>query len=78
MRGTRKGQDPIANQWVVLHRVGRDRAGPVDSTRTTADGRFHIRYRATGDSSALYFVSTKYRDHCVFLVAAADTDRARR
>jgi hypothetical protein len=60
VRGTRKGQDPVSNQWVVLHRVGRDRAGPVDSTLTGADGRFHIRYRATGDSSALYFVSTKF------------------
>lgn len=60
VRGTRTSQDPVANQWVVLHRVGRDRAGPVDSTRTAANGRFHIRYRVTGDSSALYFVSTKY------------------
>lgn len=60
VRGTRKGVDPVGNQWVVLHRVGRDRAGPLDSTRTTADGRFHMRYRMSGDSSALYFVSTKY------------------
>lgn len=60
VRGTRTSQDPVAKQWVVLHRVGRDGAGPVDSTRTALDGRFHIRYRTTGDSSALYFVSTKY------------------
>jgi hypothetical protein len=60
VRGTREGQQPVANQWVVLHRVGPDRAGPLDSVRTTADGRFSMRYRASGDSSALYFASTSY------------------
>jgi len=60
VRGTRKGQQPVANQWVVLHRVGPDRAGPLDSTRTAANGRFSIRYRESGDTSALYFASTSY------------------
>ena len=60
VRGTREGQQPVANQWVILHRVGPDRAGPLDSVRTAADGRFSIRYRASGDSSALYFASTSY------------------
>jgi hypothetical protein len=60
VRGTREGQQPVANQWVVLHRVGPDRAGPLDSTRTAADGRFSIRYRESGDTSALYFASTSY------------------
>ena len=60
VRGTRQGQQPVIDQWVVLHRVGPDRAGPLDSTRTTADGRFSIRYRASGDTSALYFASTSY------------------
>jgi len=50
----------VGNQWVVLHRVGPDRAGPIDSTRTAADGRFAMRYQATGDSTALYFASTSY------------------
>jgi hypothetical protein len=60
VRGTREGQQPVANQWVVLHRVGPDRAGPLDSTRTLANGRFTIRYRESGDTSALYFASTSY------------------
>ena len=59
-RGTRKELQPVANQWVVLHRVGSDRSGPLDSTRTSADGHFSIRYKTSGDSSAVYFVSTTY------------------
>jgi len=51
---------PVRNQWVVLHRVGRDRAGPLDSTRTGTDGTYHFRYHASGDTTALYFVSTTY------------------
>lgn len=60
VRGTRAGQDPVANQWVIVHRVGPERQGPVDSTRTNAAGRFSIRYAVTGDSSAIYFASTSY------------------
>jgi hypothetical protein len=51
---------PVPNQWVVLHRVGRDRAGPLDSTRTSATGGYALRYRTSGDTTALYFVSTSY------------------
>lgn len=60
VRGTREGPQPVANRWVVLHRVGTDHSGPLDSTRTAADGRFSVRYKASGDSSAVYFVSTSY------------------
>jgi hypothetical protein len=60
VRGTRAGQTPVANQWVVLHRVGPDRAGPLDSVRTSATGAYAMHYRATGDTSALYFTSTSY------------------
>jgi len=52
------GDRPVAGAWVTLHRVGPDAAGPVDSMRTGADGRFAFRYRATGDTLAVYFVST--------------------
>jgi hypothetical protein len=51
---------PVKGQWVLLHRVGRDRQGPLDSTRTGADGMYHFRYRTSGDSTAVYFVSTTY------------------
>jgi hypothetical protein len=60
VRGTRKGQVPLVNQWVVLHRVGPDKAGPLDSVRTAAGGAYHIRYHTSGDTSALYFASTSY------------------
>ncbi len=59
-RGTRKELQPVPNQWVVLHRVGSDRSGPLDSMRTSANGHFSIRYKTSGDSSAVYFVSTTY------------------
>ena len=59
-RGTREGPVPIANQWVVLHRVGSDRAGPLDSARTSTNGHFGFRYKTSGDTSAVYFVSTTY------------------
>ena len=51
---------PVAGQWVVLHRVGSDRAAPVDSARSGADGRFRIRYSPSGAPDALYFVSSRY------------------
>ena len=49
---------PVAGAWAVLHRVGPDTSGPLDSMRTAANGGYRFRYRATGDSQAVYFVST--------------------
>jgi hypothetical protein len=51
---------PVPRAWVTLHRVGSDRAGPLDSTRADGDGRYAFTYRRTGDSSAVYFVSALY------------------
>lgn len=48
----------VPSAWVVLHRVGTDRAGPLDSMRTRGDGSYRFRYRPSGDTSAVYFVST--------------------
>ena len=45
---------------VTLHRVGSDRAGPLDSTRADATGHFAFTYRRTGDESAIYFASAAY------------------
>ena len=42
----------------MLHRVGRDVQGPVDSTRADGRGRFRFRFRA--DTSALYLLSVRY------------------
>jgi hypothetical protein len=81
VRGARSGQAPIAGQWVVLHRVGPDHAGPLDSVRTSASGTYTIRYRASGDTSALYFTSTQYDGVAYFTAplraASASGDDAR-
>lgn len=58
--------EPVAGQWVVLHRVGTDRAGPLDSIRSDAAGRFRFRYRRSGSPDALYFVSSTYRGIAYF------------
>jgi hypothetical protein len=50
----------VAGVWVVLHRVGTDTAGPVDSTRTGARGTYRIAYRQLGDDRTIYFVSAQY------------------
>jgi hypothetical protein len=60
VRGTREKEIPVPGQWVVLHRVGPDHAGPLDSIRTTAAGTYAMRYRPSGDTSAIYFASTSY------------------
>lgn len=60
VRGTRTGPMPIAQQWVVLHRLGNDRSGPLDSARTNADGRYAFRFTTSGDSSAIYFATTSH------------------
>jgi len=59
-RGLRSGQEALVGQWVVLHRLGPERSGPIDSMRTGPKGVYSFRYRATGDSSAIYFVTTSY------------------
>ena len=51
---------PVRGQWVVLHRVGSDSAGPLDSVRTGANGRFRFRFEPWGSPDALYFVSATY------------------
>ena len=51
---------PIVGAWVTLHRVGADHAGPLDSVRTNARGAYDFRYRPSGRSDAIYFVSAMY------------------
>lgn len=50
----------VADAWVTLHRVGTDHAGPVDSTHTNGAGRYDFRYKRTGVSDAIYFVSSSH------------------
>ena len=51
---------PVAGVQVVLHRVGTDDAGPLDSVRTGRDGRYAFRYRRSGASEAMYIVSAEH------------------
>jgi hypothetical protein len=50
---------PLAHAVVVLHHVTRADAGPVDSTRSDARGRYRIAVREP-DSSGAYIVSVWY------------------
>jgi len=52
--------------WVTLHRVGSDTAGPLDSMRTQAGGRYEFRYRHRGRADAIYFVSASYASIAYF------------
>jgi hypothetical protein len=49
---------PLPRARVVLHQVGRQAQGPIDSLVTDAGGRF--RFRFTADSGALYLLSSRY------------------
>ncbi len=51
---------PAASAWVTLHRVGKDSAGPIDSTRTDAQGRYRFRWRPFGADDAVYFASVTW------------------
>lgn len=49
---------PVPNAQVVLHRVGREEQGPVDSMTTDARGRFTFRFLA--DTTAIYLFSARH------------------
>ncbi len=51
---------PIGNVWVTLHRVGSDKAAPLDSMRAPSNGKYSFTYRRSGDPDAIYFVSAMY------------------
>jgi hypothetical protein len=52
--------DPVSGAWVVLHRVGPDRAGPLDSIQSDARGRYSFKYERSGSEDAVYFVSASH------------------
>ncbi|AMW04794.1 hypothetical protein [Gemmatimonas phototrophica] len=54
------GMGPTRDVWVTLHRVGKDTAGPVDSVRSDANGRYRFTYTPFGNADAVYFASTTY------------------
>jgi hypothetical protein len=54
------GLYPVTGAWVVLHRVGPDSAGPIDSLRSDSRGRYSFSYTRTGSADAIYFVSASH------------------
>ena len=64
--GAKGEPEPVAGQWVILHRVGSDKAAPLDSARSDRTGRFRIRYTPFGASDAIYFVSSRYNGIAYF------------
>jgi hypothetical protein len=84
-RVARPGADhalvPLARWFVVLHRVGQDHAGPIDSVRTDAAGQYHFTYNTSGAPDAVYFASTRFAGIAYFTaplqapqVSGADAD----
>jgi hypothetical protein len=61
-----KRETGVPGVMVTLHRVGPDSAGPLDSARTGADGRYTIAYRRFGSDQALYFAAAVYRGIAYF------------
>ncbi len=72
MRPGARDMVPVPQIMVTLHRVGSDRAGPLDSVRADANGRFAFTYRRSGDQSAIYFASAKYGGIAYFTPPLAD------
>jgi hypothetical protein len=66
MRPRLRSLGPVSDVWVTIHRVASDSAGPLDSMRTDAGGRFRFRYLRTGSTDAVYFVSASYKGIAYF------------
>jgi hypothetical protein len=54
------GQEPapVSGAWVVLHRIGHESSGPLDSVRTNARGAYTFDYPRAEEDSAIYLVSS--------------------
>ena len=57
---------PLAGVMVTIHEVSRAGGHPLDSIRTDREGRYAFRYRPSGDTTAIYFVSASYADIAYF------------
>jgi hypothetical protein len=60
VKPSEQGEVPVPGVTVTLHRVGPDSAGPVDSMRTDAAGRYAFRFRRWGSPDAVYFAASVY------------------
>jgi len=57
---------PVPGIFVTVHRVGSDSAGPLDSVRTDARGRYTVHYTRFGSDDALYFAAAVYEGIAYF------------
>lgn len=75
-RVLRGGRDtvPLANAWVVLHKITRDSGAPVDSARSDARGRYRILLRRP-DSASVYVVSAWFDSLAYFSLPLNVIDR---
>jgi hypothetical protein len=80
LNGSSDSLRPVANQFVVLHRISADSSGPVDSVRTSSSGSYRFRYRLESPRS-MYIVSSRYAGVAYFTtplreaaVASPDAD----
>jgi hypothetical protein len=59
-------ETPVSGVIVTVHRVGSDSAGPLDSVRTDAGGRYTVHYTRFGSEDALYFAAAVYNGIAYF------------
>lgn len=70
--GDSTGMGPATGAWVTLHRVGKDSAGPIDSVRSDAAGRYRFQWRPFGASDAVYFASVTWDGIAYFTAPLRD------
>lgn len=73
MRPGIRSMVPVSGAWVVLHRVGPDRSGPLDSLRSDASGRYRFEYLRSGSEDAVYFVSAMHDGIAYFTPPLTET-----
>ena len=71
MRPGPEVMEPVAGVWTMLHRVGPDSAGPLDSALSDSRGRYTYRYTRRGSPDAVYFVSATHHGVTYFTVPLA-------
>ena len=65
---------PLVDAWVVMHRLARDAAGPLDSVRSDARGRYRLTLRSP-DSTSAYAVSVLFDSIAYFSLPLNVTGR---
>jgi hypothetical protein len=65
---------PLVNAWVVLHRLAREAAGPLDSVRSDTRGRYRMTLRSP-DSTSAYAVSVLFDSIAYFSLPLTVTGR---